>query len=108
MLAIPLSMVRAAFVYVAFDDVFAPADLLDADGLAALLTSSTNGLGIGAPSEQNAGQGQSNPPKRHENEEAPVDEPEYIDLEWLQEPDDYWEAPPEDWEEPPPDAAHLG
>ncbi|QNK80134.1 ATP-dependent DNA helicase [Nakamurella sp. PAMC28650] len=42
MLGLPLTKVRAAFVYVATDDTFAPADLLDADGLSALIIASTS------------------------------------------------------------------
>jgi DNA helicase-2/ATP-dependent DNA helicase PcrA len=43
MMALPLGKVRAAFVYVERDTTFAPADLLDADGLAALIVTSTSG-----------------------------------------------------------------
>ncbi len=39
---LPLAKVRAAFVYVAFDETFAPADLLDSDGLAELVCRATS------------------------------------------------------------------
>lgn len=42
LMALPLAQVRAAFVYVSSDSTFAPADLLDAGGLAALVVAATS------------------------------------------------------------------
>ena len=46
-LGIPLAMVRAAFVYISAGVTFAPADLLDALGLADLIRQATSGRPVG-------------------------------------------------------------
>ncbi|SDP42910.1 DNA helicase-2 / ATP-dependent DNA helicase PcrA [Nakamurella panacisegetis] len=87
MLAMPLSMVRAAFVYVALDEQFAPADLLDADGLAALLAFSTSSTG-------------------QSHDVVVADEADDVPVP-PDEPDDGPE-PPQEWDEPPPEFADTG